>query len=174
MALLTFGAASINKCRDPEREKFSVHARSRADRRGSICIRPEGMDITDPNIRKVTAAVSLPEDLRDDLRYAREGVTVSALLRWGAMLALEALAIELPPSVARFRRAFLGGQARWGCDETDPDFAILHFSDPAVYEALVRRAARGNGDIGRAAYEFVVAGIKHEAELEGNARREVN
>lgn len=129
------------------------------------------------NIRKVTATIALPEDLRNELRYMLEeqGVSVSALLRWGAMLVIEAAGLfPLPPSVAHLRRAPYGGQARWGKDETDPDFAILHFNDPAVYGALVKRVERCGGTIAHAAYEYMVAGIDREAELDREAERGLN
>ena len=124
----------------------------------------EGM--TNSHIRKSTATISLPQDLRDTLRAVVDDptVSVSSLLRWGAMLAIEALGYELPPSVAALRRAPYGGQGRGG-REIDSDFAILYFNDPAIYSALVRRAARYDGDIARAAYDFMEAGIAREADL---------
>ena len=130
----------------------------------------------DQEIRKTATSISLPEDLRDTLRalVADTDMSVSGLLRWGAMLAIEAMGFELPRSVAAFRRARYGGQMGWDRDKTESDFAILYFNDPAVYAALVQRAARHNGDVGEAAYEFMVAGIARETELEEPTRRGLN
>jgi hypothetical protein len=91
----------------------------------------------------IPTATTLPDDVFDHLAMmaSDHGVSVAALLRWGALLVVEHCneIATLPPTVARLRRIAYGGQVPQYAREIQPEVVRVALDD-AELEALQARA----------------------------------
>jgi hypothetical protein len=81
----------------------------------------------------IPTATTLPDDVFDHLAMmaSDHGVSVAALLRWGALLVVEHCneIATMPPTVARLRRVPYGGQVPRHANEIQPEVVRVGFSD---------------------------------------------
>lgn len=110
--------------------------------------------------RKVFTATTLPPDLHDQIRWLASdlGISVAGLLRWGAMLVLQACGEELPASVAHLRRVPFGGERVQNARETNPEHVTVSLDDH-VYAAVTRLAEQRGVGVGRFVQHLVAKSL---------------
>jgi hypothetical protein len=110
--------------------------------------------------RKVVTPTSLPPDLHEQLRWLASdlGVPISGLLRWGAILVLQACGEELPDSVAHLRLVPFGGERREDRHEIEPEHLTVCFDD-RVYGTVKQLAEQKGLGVERFVHGLVLKGL---------------